>query len=99
MKRVWIKPLRRVCRLFLLGACLTSQAPLVATGQTLGTNSDEVSCRPKDRDGKLLPFLTTDATLKCEMFLFWQQDCRSSSQSDQTGAYHQGYCPRPPASR
>jgi len=72
MKRVWIEPSKCICRLFLLGACFTSQAPLVAIGQTLGTGSDEVSCRPKDRDGKLLPFLPTDATLKCEMFQFWQ---------------------------
>jgi hypothetical protein len=89
--------LKRICLVIAVGAFFGSQAPVAATGQTLGPKPEEVSCRPKDRDGKFLPFLATDATLKCEMFLFWQQDCGRSGSSDPTGAYHRGYCLSPPS--
>lgn len=69
--------------------------PSAAQAQEPARAVQKVSCRPIDARGGVLPFLPTDATVKCEIFLLWQQDCKQSASYDPTGAFHAGYCLAP----
>ena len=80
-------------------ASLAGVAALFSMGFSSAAHAQEaakptarVSCRPVDANGSVLPFLATDATVKCEMFLLWQQDCRQTAFYDPTGAFHAAYC-------
>ena len=53
---------------------------------------EKVYCSPRGRNDSILPWPGTDATLKCDMFRLWVQDCSQSTRYDPTGALHAAYC-------
>src|SRR4051794_4179642 len=89
---------RTCAALTIVMAAAFSMAHASATSaQERSKSSGRVSCRPTGENGSVLPYLPTDATLKCEIFLMWRQDCKQSTFYDPTGSYP-AYCfsPQPP---